>query len=224
MLSPFRNARSVNSPGAARRAPARCRSVSRCCREPSGGRRRTRQSERTRCTHTLPPWQCTSTTSSRVYERGLSMGSTSTWTARVSSSSSRRWWWRRRSRLVDDGTVAVNHAAVHGSVRLHRPGVRASAARAKDAAYYVHRSAAGEADDGHAARLRHNGRDDGSHRFLLCRLSRGGGSCVPPASAATFTQSGTAASRQSELRSTRLRLCRRAAVSPHAFATQWGRA
>lgn len=39
---------------------------------------RTRQSDSTRCTHTLPPWHCNSTTSSRVYERGLSMGSKST--------------------------------------------------------------------------------------------------------------------------------------------------
>lgn len=82
MRAPFMNARMVNSPGEARRAPARCAqlAVSTQARWRTARVARTRHSESTRCTQTLPPWQCSSTTSSRVYDRGLSIGSSSTCT------------------------------------------------------------------------------------------------------------------------------------------------
>jgi len=57
---PLRNARSVNSPARARRAPA------------------ARQAAIARAAHTAPPCVCTSTTSSRVYERGASIASSRT--------------------------------------------------------------------------------------------------------------------------------------------------
>eukprot|EP00976_Prorocentrum_cordatum_P092864 1189128-Prorocentrum_minimum.AAC.1 len=74
-MRPARNALRVNSPGRAGRAPSSTHAAS------------------TRRLQMLPPWQCSSTTSSRVYDRGFSMGSTSACAAR-----------ERRGEMVQDGS------------------------------------------------------------------------------------------------------------------------
>ena len=97
---PLRNARRVNSPGWASRAPS--------CR----------QSDNTLCSGTVPPWQSISTTSSRVYECGARIRAASTSSTRSPVWGSRKYPNTRRCDSHSPGAPGRSEAGTNMRERI----------------------------------------------------------------------------------------------------------